>query len=94
MAIIYLFKDNAKHIDKESIFLYQDYRRYSIQRVWKLSFWTDKPYKRHWELTADRIEDFVNAIEELFADDLYAKTSWEDIRDNTEYHNKEQLKLF
>ena len=47
MAIIHLFKDNAKHIDKDSICLYQDYRKYSIQRVWKLSFWTDKLYKNH-----------------------------------------------
>lgn len=94
MAIIHLFKDNAKHIDKDSIYLYQDYRKYSIERVWKLSFWTDKLYKNSWELTADRVDDFVEYIDELFADNLYVKTKWEDIRDNTEYYNKLQLKLF
>ena len=94
MAIIHLFKDNAKHVDKDSIYLYQDYRIYSIERVWKLSFWTDKLYKNRWEFTANRIEDFVDYIDELFADDVYAKTRWEDIRDNTEYYNELQLKLF
>ena len=94
MAIIHLFKDNAKHVDKDSIYLYQDYRKDSIERVLKLSFWTDKLYKNRWELTADKIEDFVEYIDDLFADDLYVKTKWEDIRDNTEYYNELQLKLF
>ena len=94
MAIIHLFKDNAKYIDKDSIYLYQDYRKYSIQRVWKLSFWTDKLYKNRWEITADKIEDFVDYIEELFADDVYAKTELEDIIDNNYYYNELQLKLF
>lgn len=92
MAIIHLFKDNAKHVD--SVYLYQDYRRYSIERVWKLTFWTDKLYKSRWELTADKVEDFVGYIEEIFSDYVYAKTKWEDIRDNNYYHNELQLKLF
>ena len=94
MAIIHLSKDNAKHIDKDSIYLYQDYRKYSIQRVWKLSFWTDKLYKNRWEITADKIEDFVDYIDELFVDDMYAKTELEDIIDNNYYYNKEQLSLW
>ena len=94
MEIIHLFKDNAKHVDKDSIYLYQDYRKYSIQRVWKLSFWTDKLYKNYWELTADKIEDFVDYIDDIFSNNEYKKTDWLDIRDNNYYHNDLQLKLF
>ena len=94
MSKIYLFKENIKYIDKGSIYLYQDYRKYSIQRVWKLSFYTDKLYKSSWELTADRIEYFVDYIEGIFSDDLYAKSNWEDIRDNNYYHNELQLSLW
>ena len=94
MAIIHLFKDNVKYIDKNSIYLYQDYRKYSIERVWKLSFWTDKLYKNRWELTADKVEDFVDYIDDIFLNDEYKKTDWLDIRDNKYYHNDSQLKLF
>ena len=94
MGVIHLFKENAKYIDKDSVFLYQDYRKYSIDCVWKLSFWTDKLYKSSWELTADRVEDFVDYIDEIFADDLYAKSNWEDIRDNNYYHNELELSLW
>ena len=94
MAIIHLFKDNVKYIDKNSIYLYQDYRKYSIERVWKLSFWTDKLYKNRWELTADKIEYFVDYIDDIFSNNEYKKTNWSDIRDNNYYHNDLQLKLF
>lgn len=55
MGLIHLFKENAKYLDKDSIFLYQDYRWLSVKRVWKLSFRTDRLYKTHWELTADKV---------------------------------------
>ena len=94
MAIIHLFKDNVKHIDKDSIYLYQDYRKYSIERVWKLSFWTDRLYKNRWTLTADKVEDFVDYIDDIFSNNEYKKSNWLDIRDNNYYHNDSQLKLF
>ena len=94
MSKIHLFKENIKYIDKGSIYLYQDYRKYSIQRIWKLSFRTDKLYKSRWEITADKIEDFVGYIDDIFSDGDYRKTDWLDIRDNNYYHNNLQLKLF
>ena len=94
MSIIHLFKNNAKYIDKDSIYLYQDYVRYSINRQWYLCFWTDKLYKSYWQLSADRIEDFVDYIDDIFSDGDYRKTDWLDIRDNNYYHNNLQLKLF
>ena len=94
MSKIHLFKENIKYIDKGPIYLYQDYRKYSIQRIWKLSFRTDKLYKSRWEITADKIEDFVDYIDDIFSDGDYRKTDWLDIRDNNYYHNDSQLKLF
>ena len=94
MSKIHLFKENIKYIDKDSIYLYQDYVRYSINRQWYLCFWTDKLYKSYWKLSADRIEDFVDYIDDIFSNDEYKKTNWLDIRDNNYYHNDSQLKLF
>ncbi len=94
MSKIHLFKENIKYIDKDSIYLYQDYVRYSIKRQWCLCFWTDKLYKSYWKLSADRIEDFVDYIDDIFSDGDYRKTDWLDIRDNNYYHNNLQLKLF
>ena len=94
MSIIHLFNNNAKYIDKDSIYLYQDYVKYSIQRIWKLSFQTDKLYKSRWEITADKIEDFVDYIDDIFSDPLYAKSEICDILDRNYYHNDSQLKLF
>lgn len=94
MSKIHLFKENIKYIDKGSIYLYQDYRRYSIKRQWYLCFWTDKLYKSYWKLSADRIGDFVDYIDDIFSDGDYRKTDWLDIRDNNYYHNNLQLKLF
>jgi len=51
-------------------------------------------YKSYWQLSADRIEDFVDYIDDIFSDDEYKKTNWLDIRDNNYYHNDSQLKLF
>ena len=47
MSKIHLFKENIKYIDKDSIYLYQDYVRYSINSQWYLCFWTDKLYKSY-----------------------------------------------
>ena len=94
MSKIHLFKENIKYIDKDSIYLYQDYVRYSINRQWYLCFWTDKLYKSYWKLSADRIEDFVDYIDDIFSNSDYRKTDWLDIRDNNYYHNDSQLKLF
>lgn len=94
MSKIHLFKENIKYIDKGSIYLYQDYRRYSIKRQWYLCFRTDKLYKSYWKLSADRIGDFVDYIDDIFSDGDYRKTDWLDIRDNNYYHNNLQLKLF
>ena len=43
-----------------------------------------REYRKKWSSLAD----------EIFADDLYAKSNWEDIRDNNYYHNELQLSLW
>lgn len=94
MAIIHLFKENAKHIDKNSICLYQDYIKYSIKSQWYLCFWTDVLYKSYWKLSADKVEDFVDYVDDIFSNDTYFKTKLSDIIDTNYYHNESQLKLF
>ena len=94
MALIDLFKENAKYIDTKSIYMYQVRNKYTVGYHWKLSFYSDRLHRGWCEMVADSPSKFVEYIEDLFSDDLYLKSDWWKIRDNNFYYNENQLKLF
>jgi hypothetical protein len=94
MALIDLFKNNAKYIDVKSIYMYQARNKYTVGYHWKVTFYSERLHKGWCEMVADNPNKFVEYIEDLFSDEMYLKSSISDIIDTNFYYNENQLKLF
>jgi hypothetical protein len=91
MALIDLFKNNAKYIDVKSIYMYQVRNTYIVGYHWKLTFYSERLHRGWCEMVADNPCKFVEYIEDLFSDEMYLKSDWLEIRDNNFYYNENQL---